>query len=232
LIRAAAIIGLILGLAAPAARAQDAPVATAAPDQSTDLESDAIGDLLADPEAYEPEAPEPAAPPPAPVPAPLVIAPPPLYVPPPVVVRPRLERPVNVDEAGLSPEGPLGAPELGYDLRLRAGVASAQGRQGALDGGWTVAGADGAKLYNLQLVDPGDGMGMLEGAWRSLQRQGVGTTGLLTSLDRGPTALSVRFSRRTPENITVLTLQPAVDGSWTGEMWEDGAVKPVTMRRN
>lgn len=241
-------LALALSLAAPAAMAQDdAPIATA-PDNSTDMEEDAIGDLLADPEAFEaPTQPlAPGLPPLEEVPAPPVIAvqpqpaptpvqpapqpqPPPVYA---LPTRPQLDRPVNIEERGVSPDGPLQGAELGYDMRMRAGVANAQGRQGPLDGGWTVAAADGVRLYNLQVVDPGDGTYALEGAWRSLQRQGIGTTGLLSSLDRAATTLSIRFYRREGGQPTVLTLNPLPDGSWTGELWEEGATTLVTMRRN
>lgn len=217
------ILALVLSLAAPAAMAQDAPVATA-PDQSTDLEEDTIGDLLDEAEDAAPAPPVQTAPPPA---APAVV-----YGPPLSYQRPRLDRPVNIDERGLTPEGPLQPQELGYDMRVRASLANAQGRQGPLDGGWTVASADGTKLYNLQVVDPGDGTYALEGAWRSLQRQGIGTTGLLSSLDRSAASLSIRFYRREGGDPTVFTLSPLLDGSWRGEMWEDGATKPVVMRRN
>lgn len=231
-------LALVLTLAATTAGAQDAPMPTA-----PDPFDDAIADVLADPEAYatdveEEPAPEPVpapvvAPPPT-IPAPVAVAPQPMILPPlppQVVTRPKLERPVNIDETGMTPEGPLAPQELGYDMRVRASIASAQGRQGQLDGGWTVAGSDGTKLYSLQLVDPGDSITSLEGAWRSLQRQGLGTTGLIAGFERGATSLVVRFSRRSADNPTVLTLQPTIDGSWTGEMWEDGQTRPVTMRR-
>jgi hypothetical protein len=256
-------LALVLMLAATTAGAQDAPVTTA-----PDPLADAIGDVLADPEAYatdveEPDlpplgevppkggkggkgatAPESAgvsplslfgtAPPGGEQPRPVAVAPQPMTLPPlppQIVTRPKLERPVNINETGLTPEGPLAPQELGYDMRVRANIASAQGRQGQLDGGWTVAGSDGTKLYSLQLVDPGDSITSLEGAWRSLQRQGLGTTGLITGFERGATSLVVRFNRRSADNPTVLTLQPTIDGSWTGEMWEDGQTRPVTMRR-
>lgn len=227
-------LALALSLAAAAAGAQDAPVATAPP-PAPDI--DAIAAVLDDPQAYstdvdeEPAPVPPYSPPPY---TPLAVSPQPMFLPPlppRIVSRPKLDRPVLIDETGLTPEGPLAPPELGYDMRVRANIANAQGRQGPLDGGWTVAAADGAKLYNLQLVDPGDSPISLEGAWRSLQRRGVGTTGLIASFERGEASLVVRFARRSGETPTVMTLTPLVDGSWSGQMWEDGKVLSVTMRR-
>lgn len=242
-------LALALSLAAAAASAQDAPADPIAdllanPDAyATDVEEATpdlppLGEVPAQPgkgaeapgvSAASPLSPFGTAPPRGEHPTPQPMTLPPL--PPQVVTRPKLDRPVNINEAGLTPEGPLAPQELGYDMRMRANIATAQGRQGQLDGGWTVAGADGTKLYSLQLVDPGDSVTSLEGAWRSLQRQGLGTTGLITGFERGAASLVVRFSRRSADNPTVLTLQPAVDGSWTGEMWEDGSTRPVTMRR-
>ena len=125
------------------------------------------------------------------------------------------------------PETPAPGGELTkaqvYELRVKGSVAAAQNLQGPLDGGWRIAGADGAPLYALQIVDKAGGAGELEGAWRDLRRPGsVGSTGLIEELRRDGDDIVVRFSPRGGET-SVLTLRPAGEARWSGQLAEDGA---------
>lgn len=143
--------------------------------------------------------------------------------------RPTLDRPVMLNETGRSPDGPPTPIDLGYEARIRGSAASAQGLQGPLDGGWTVRGPDGTAIYGFQLVDRG-GYGPLEGAWRAIG--GSGRVGLIDSLDRQGSILTVRITRGYGKPVTVMTLTAGSDGSWMGDMSDESGTRPVTMRRN
>lgn len=130
------------------------------------------------------------------------------------------------------PEAPAGAggyltTAQVYELRVKGSVAAAQNLQGPLDGGWKVAGPDGAQLYALQIVDKAGGYGELEGAWRDVRRAGaVGSTGLIDDLRRDGAGLVARFSPRAGQSST-LTLRPLGEASWTGELVENGQTQAV-----
>lgn len=204
------------------------------PDQTTDIEDEAAAPQAL-PAAPAPALPVPIAPmvlpppkqDPAPPPAAAYAPPPPLAVP--RAPRPTLDRPVMIDETGRSPDGPPTEVDIGYESRLRASFQSAQGLQGPLDGGWTVRAHDGTALYGLQLVDRGD-YGPLEGAWRLLN--GSGKLGLIDSLDRQPTLLTIRITRSYGKQPAVLTLSQNADGSWVGDLNDESGTRPVTMKRN
>lgn len=217
---------LLLALAAGGARAQSAP----GPDAQSPA-SDPIGDAISaalPPDQStdeEPEPPSAAVPPPAgtaPPPRPRVAAPAP---------RPGLDRPVMLDETGRSPDGPPTPVDLGYEMRIRGSAASAQGLQGPLDGGWTVRSTYGQPVLALQLVDRGQGYGQLEGAWRGLDGR-PGKVGLIDSLDRQPGTLTIRITRAPGARTTVISLAPASDGSWSGQIMDELGVHPVSMKRN
>lgn len=142
---------------------------------------------------------------------------------------PQLDRPVMIGEVGRAPDGPPDAIELGYDSRLRSSFQSAQGLQGPLDGGWTVRAHDGAGLFGFQLVDRGYGY-PTEGAWRALDSGGK--IGLIDSLDRQPTVLTIRITRGYGKPTTVLTLSQTSDGGWVGNLTDEAGARPITMRRN
>lgn len=205
----------------------DAIAASLPPDQTTDQEPDAM------PADEAPPAPPPgySAPPPPSTrygPArPLITTPPPRPTP----TRPGLDRPVMIDETGKSPDGPPSVIDLTYESRIRGSAAASQGLQGPLDGGWTVRTEAGAPVLSLQLVDRGNGYGQLEGAWRSLDAS-AGKVGLIDSLDRQPAILTIRITKFPGKPTTVLSLTPASDGSWRGELMDDHGVRPVVMKRN
>ncbi|RYF92989.1 MAG: hypothetical protein EON95_10500 [Caulobacteraceae bacterium] len=178
-------------------------------------------------------APAPASPPAFTPAAPVYSAPTPYIPPPPPAARlPQLDRPVMIDELYRTPEAPPTAVEQAYESRIRGGLNAAQGLQGPLDGGWVVRGPDGRTLYGLQLVDKGTGAILLEGAWRTMKPgQPGGQVGLVDSITRTPTGVDIRFTPRGAREASVLELAPA-GGGWSGTLWEAGANRPVTLRRN
>jgi hypothetical protein len=129
------------------------------------------------------------------------------------------------------PQGGYVPAEQAYELRVKGSIVAAQGLQGPLDGGWKVAGPDGATLYALQIVDPAGGYGPLEGAWRDVRRPGaVGSTGLIDSVVRDGSDLVVRFSAK-PGQSTMLTLHPTGETRWAGDLVEAGAARTVIAER-
>ena len=103
--------------------------------------------------------------------------------------------------------------------------------QGPLDGGWTVTGADGKRLYSLRLVDHGLGMGQAEGAWRDLAITGPGAAGIIASVSYDGDKLSFRFFETGPDDPVTLNVRPASDKDWPGELWRHGAPARVTFSR-
>jgi len=141
---------------------------------------------------------------------------------------------VLVDAYDKRVESRWGADDPFYAGTIRGGAAAAQSRLGQLDGGWTVAAADGAPIYALQLVDAGEGV--LEGAWRDVQ---IGTaaprptrSGFIALIGRDAGRVVMRFLEPGAPAPTAVTLELAADGSWRGELARaNGAILPVTMRR-
>jgi len=239
-------IGDVLsGLAASQGMDDDAaetPTATA-PDAAAISQSNIDGAAAesADGDAEDPgdggSLPQPALPPTPPAPAyrppPVYSSPTPYVAPPPVSRLPQLDRPAMIDELYRTPEAPPTAVEQAYESRIRGGLNAAQGLQGPLDGGWVVRGPDGRTLYGLQLVDKGTGGVMLEGAWRSMTPgQPVGKVGLVDSIERTASGgVYIRFIPRGAREASILQLDPA-GGGWSGTLWEAGANRSVTVRRN
>ncbi|MCK5909111.1 MAG: hypothetical protein KAG62_04100 [Caulobacter sp.] len=125
-------------------------------------------------------------------------------------------------EAPATPGAYLTTAQI-YELRVKGSIAAAQNLQGPLDGGWRVMGAQGGELYALQIVDKAGGASELEGAWRDVRRPGsVGSTGLIDDLRREGDQIVARFSPRGGES-AVLTLRPAADEVWSGELVENGS---------
>lgn len=130
--------------------------------------------------------------------------------------------PIPPPEASAGPDGAPTKAQV-YEYRVKGSVAAAQNLQGPLDGGWKIAGADGAQLYALQIVDKAGGSGELEGAWRDVRRPGtVGSTGLIEDLRRDGDTIVARFSPKGGQSST-LTLRPAGYERWSGELAENGA---------
>jgi hypothetical protein len=191
---------------------------------------DPIGALLdhRDQEPDEPdEAAEKLAPyPPPEQPTPRLPATPIPYAPP----RPQLTAPVHLEETGKNPDAPPTFNDIAYDTRLKASAASAQGFQGPLDGGWTLAARDAGDLYALQLVDRPD---RLEGAWRDLRRKGaLGASGLVDDIQRSGQELTLRFAGDGDAAAAVTAvLHGTDDGRWSGELTEGGKRRAVVLRR-
>jgi hypothetical protein len=193
--------------------------------------ADPIGALL-EQRAQEPPDDEPDAagqPPAAPQPAPTATPPalpaaPIPYAP----ARPQLTAPVHIEETGKTPDAPPTLDAIAYDTRLRSSYASAQGFQGPLDGGWTLATPSGEPLFALQLVDKPD---RLEGAWRDLRRKAALTaSGLVDDIARTGPDLTLRIAPAAAAPVAV-TLHATADGRWTGELAEGGASRSVILSR-
>jgi hypothetical protein len=138
---------------------------------------------------------------------------------------------VHVDETDKTPDRPLGPTDLGYDSRLRASFASAQGLQGALDGSWTLNVQGVGDAYVLELVDRGSGL--VEGAWRDLRRKGaLDASGFIDDIQRMGSQLTLRFTPRAGGEAAQAQLYAGVDGQWVGEIREGGERRTVVLRRN
>jgi hypothetical protein len=134
-------------------------------------------------------------------------------------------QPVFLEQTGRTHEAPPSVADLAYASRLRASYASAQGFQGPLDGGWTLAGEDGAPLYGLKVVDRGDGV--IEGAWRDLRRTGaLAGSGFIEAVRREGGALTLTFGP------AVATFTGGYDGVWSGQLTDGGRARAVTLRKD
>jgi len=188
---------------------------------------DPIGDLI-EHRDEEPDDPDEAAEKPLPLPplpAPEAPRPAPYVAPPP---RPQLTAPVHIEETGKNPDGPPSIQGMAYDSRLKSSFASAQGFQGPLDGGWTLAAKGAEDLYALQLVDRAD---RLEGVWRDLRRKGaLNASGMVDDIQRSGADVILRFAAGGDAPVTA-TLHGTYGGAWTGELTEGGRTRPVVLLR-
>lgn len=188
--------------------------------------SDPIGALI-DHRDEEPDDPDEAAEKPLPLPplpAPEAPRPAP-YTPPP---RPQLAAPVRIEETGKNPDAPPSVQDMAYDSRLKSSFASAQGFQGPLDGGWTLAAKGAEDLYALQLVDRPD---RLEGVWRDLRRKGaLDASGMVDDIQRSGADVILRFAAGADVPVTA-TLHGTYGGAWSGELTEGGRTRPVVLLR-
>ena len=240
-------IGLLALAAASSATAQDVvdPIGSIL-DQIDEETAETQGTAPAAPPPATP-GPAPSAPPPAAATVPLPqstfpyasvppsapVYAPPAYSPPPSYAsrRPQLSAPVNIDDYDKTPEAPLNSVEQNYENRLRASFASAQGLQGPMDGGWTLAGRDGRALYALLLVDKNQAS--LEGAWRDTRRPGVAeASGFFSDIQRIGGQINATFYPRPGGGAAVLSLTAAANGQWSGELDEGGRRIPVTLKRD
>ena len=203
-----AVLPILLLLAAAPAGAQPADPIGALLDQIPDEPDEAAEKPL-------PPAPEPEAAIPAPV------TPPPR--------RPQLTEPVHIEETGKTPDAPPTVRDLAYDSRLKSSFVAAQGFQGPLDGGWTLAAKGAEDLYALQLVDRAD---RLEGVWRDLRRKGaLNASGLVDDIQRNGADLTLRFAAGGGAAPVTATLHGTYDGAWAGELKEGGRTRSVVLRR-
>jgi hypothetical protein len=205
---------------APQPATQTAPASAPTPDQQVPPALDPLGDLISQTGTTDEEDTAPTTP--APYHKPTIL---PIPTPEP----PAVSYPPGGDHA--VPQGNYIPAEQVYEMRVKGSIVAAQGLQGPLDGGWKVEGPDGSTLYALQIVDPAGGYGPLEGAWRDVRRPGaVGSTGLIDSVVRDGSDLVVRFSAKAGQS-TVVTLHPAGETRWTGNLVEAGAAQAVVAER-
>ncbi|MFN3512874.1 MAG: hypothetical protein ACK41C_07515 [Phenylobacterium sp.] len=135
----------------------------------------------------------------------------------------------RVDDVARPLDPPRSAVDMGYEARLRASFAAAQGLQGPLDGAWSLRGAGDEELYGLLLVDAN---GRLEGAWRDPRRPGAAeSSGFLAEARRDGAGVTLAF-RPSATRALVLRLTPSADGVWVGELEEAGERRPVRLRRD
>jgi hypothetical protein len=138
---------------------------------------------------------------------------------------PHLAAPVNVEETGKTPDRPPTTRDLAYESRIRASFANAQGFQGPLDGGWTLAAAGGGDLYAFELADKG--RGVVEGAWRDLHRTGApAASGFIDRIERVGEEMTLTFD----DGVTARLVEgPA---GWAGQLLAHGQSRPVSLRRS
>ena len=155
-----------------------------------------------------------------------------LYSGPRVYVRELLQNGVDAITARRlhDADAPARVQDLAYESRLRSSFASAQGFQGPLDGGWTLAVAGEGDLYALELVDRA--RGEVEGAWRDLRRKGaLAGSGFVDDIVRSGGDLTLRFTPEAGGASATATLRGGYGDSWTGELDEGGRKRPATLRR-
>ena len=117
-----------------------------------------------------------------------------------------------------------------WEARLHAAYEDAEARQGPLDGGWRITGAEGDLLFELVLSDPGTSN--ITGAWRDLRRGGgADGSGIVATVFHTSDGVDVRFTEPGQASETVLQLRPTADGRWGGELTESAGVRSVIMTR-
>lgn len=115
-----------------------------------------------------------------------------------------------------------------YDERLRASFAAAQSFQGPLDGGWTLIAQNEGAIFALRFVDRKD---KLEAVWRDLRRNSaLDASGLVDAVERMGGKLTLRFSPAAGAQ-ALLMLHRASDGSWVGELRENGRNRDVWLTK-
>jgi hypothetical protein len=143
---------------------------------------------------------------------------------------PRTERdhPVAVEDATRTPDRPPDVRDLAYDTRIRSSFAAAESYQGPLDGGWTLAEDRSGDRFRFQIVERRD---RLEAVWRDLRaKDALTTSGLVEQIQRAGGGLILSFLDGRGASIR-LTLSPAGDDRWRGELLQGDQKLPVTLRR-
>ena len=137
---------------------------------------------------------------------------------------------ITIDAYDRRIEGWRSPDDEAYEATVLGGAAVAESRRGPLEGRWTVTAADGAPLFGFVIVDPGTGA--VEGAWRDLAADGaLRRSGFIALIWRDAAQTTFRFLEPGASAPTVLTLEPALDGSWLGQITREGVTAPVVMRR-
>lgn len=141
------------------------------------------------------------------------------------------------DDAGAAqPRGPVPYSELdgkAYDSALANAASAARANAGPLDGGWTLATADGHRMYRFQFLDHGYGYSQAEGAWRDLdggpRLQG---SGFVDQVNYSAAQLTLRFHETDAGDEVLITVKPSRSGTWEGQLLRHGSWTQVTLRRD
>ena len=133
--------------------------------------------------------------------------------------RRALSAPVTVDAYRGSYEATPTEIEIAYEQGVASAELRADQSAGPLDGLWRIADADGRRLYEVLLMDPG--VGPAEGGWRSGRETGgaVSDGRTLTLEDLSPDG-----------GQGVIVLERA-GGGWRGRLTVDGRTRAVTITR-
>ena len=116
---------------------------------------------------------------------------------------------------------------------MRGAAAAARAAAGPLDGGWTLATADGHSLFRFQFLDRGLGLSLAEGAWRDLDGgERLQGSGFVDQVGYTGDQLMLRFHETQGPGDVVVTVKPNGAAPWTGQLYRHGAVTPVTFRRD
>ncbi|MEI7932772.1 MAG: hypothetical protein WCI21_06930, partial [Alphaproteobacteria bacterium] len=111
---------------------------------------------------------------------------------------------------------PLTAADRDYDNKVLGAFQNAQARQGPLDGRWLIKTPDGSVLYALQINDPGDGPGQVEGVWRDPRTNGPDATGFIDQVSQQGGEMVLAFSEAGVAR--QLRLRHSDSGSWSGQV--------------
>lgn len=132
-------------------------------------------------------------------------------------------------------QGPIPYSQIdgkAYDGAIRNAAAEGRSMAGALDGGWTLAGSDGQRLYRFQFVGHG-GLEQADGAWRDLnggaRRAG---SGFIDQVAFTGDRLMLRFYESDPTDEVVVTVKPSGSGAWPGELRRRGVILTITFKKD
>jgi hypothetical protein len=147
------------------------------------------------------------------------------FAPPPSTER---GRPVTIEDAQRTPDGPPAPRDLTYDTRIRSSFAAAESYQGPLDGGWTLAEDRSGDRFRFQIVERRD---RLEAVWRDLRaKDALTTSGLVDQIQRTGAGVTLSFLDGRGASIR-LTLAPSGEDRWRGELMQGDQKLAVTLRR-
>jgi hypothetical protein len=137
---------------------------------------------------------------------------------------------VTVENYRHSYEGPDTEEQRYYQAGVESHFHMEQSMMGALDGLWTVTDRSGAPVVNVVLNDVG-GAATVEGAWRDPRAGGPNAMGVLDSVSRDRSSVTLTFHKPDGSGPTVLKLHPGAYGRWDGDIEDGGARRQVVMNR-
>ena len=140
------------------------------------------------------------------------------------------------DAGSARPQGPVPYSELdgkAYDSALRSSAAAARAAAVQRTGGWTLADADGRRMYRFQFMDRGYVYCLAEGAWRDLdggpRLQG---SGFVDQVNYTKDELILRFHEVDSSDEVLITVKPARTGTWEGLLLRRGSFTQVVFKRD